>query len=282
MLARDIPLGIMPMRRSSDQHPFRAQLQPVDATRAEWLQGLLDIGQYHQHSLTDAVSGFVETAAHYLGYHGEIYLEITGDEHGQPAKLEQLPPGRVSHTPRSYLQWVPKADRKPLETGRVVSIPRERMWHLRLPRELGSPRAHRRLLRHLATLSNPTPDFALNSPKLDLGRSEGFEFSRLQAAYVRETERSTKRWGTISSFQRPVGDSTEYFYIARRLEFHRAQATVRDHLLRELNGLLARLGVAEQLVVEGLTAPGDLTQALNALHAGEISFADALKACGIA
>lgn len=280
LLARDIPLGIMPMQRSSEQHPFRAELRPANDARAEWLQELIDIGQFRQHTLADAVSGFVETAAHYLGYHGEMYLEITGDRNGQAAKLAPLPPGRLSHLPRSYLQWVPKVDREPLDRGRFVSLSRECVWHLRLPQELGSPRAYRRLLRRLEALSNPTPEFALNSPKFDLGRSVGFDFSRLRAAYERETERATKRWGTISSFQRPVGDSTEYFFIARRLEFRRAQATLREHLLLELSRLLARLGIPEQLVIEGLIPPGDLRQALNGLHAGEISLADALQACG--
>ena len=279
LLARDIPLGIMPIQHLSEgRRPFSAELQPTNDARTEWLASLIDIGHGRPHTLTGAVSEFVETAANYLGYHGEMHLEITGDENGQPAKLLPLPPGRVSRLPRSYLQWVPKADREALGVGRFVSLPRECVWHLCLPHELASPRAHRRLLRRLEALSSPTPDFALKSPKLDLGRSVGFEFSRLQRAYERETERATKRWGTISSFQRPVGDSTEYFFIARRLEFHRAQATVRDHLVRELGRLLARLSVGEQLVVEGLVAPGDLTQTLNRLHAGEISFADALDA----
>ena len=34
-----------------------------------------------QHTLEDAVAGFVETAAQYLGYFGEMYFEITGDPH---------------------------------------------------------------------------------------------------------------------------------------------------------------------------------------------------------
>lgn len=275
LLARDIPLGILPMRAARDNPEFKVDLVPADKDREAWLTKFLDIGRYERHTLAESLVEFVETSAEYIGHYGEIFLEILADEDGSPSELAPLAPGRVLPTPRSYWQVIPQKDRE--EIGKsFVSIPRERIWRLTLPRQLGTARSHRRLLRRLAKLSNPSmPAFALSDP-FDRGQSVGYEFSAHRAPDDRLMERATRRWGTTMSIQGPIGDSNEYFYIARRLAFLEAQARLREHLVAETNRLLQRLKINASIKVTGIPTASEIANALKRLHSGEISFAEAL------
>lgn len=274
LLARDIPLGLLPIRGTRDHPDFSVELSPPDTEREARLCHFLHIGQYEHHSLDEAVIEFADTAANYIGYFGEVYFEIIFDADGEPLQLDPLPPGRVIRAPGRYLQIIGKRDRQELGVSRFVPIPAERVWRLGLPRSLGSTRHHRRLLGRLERLSNPTPAFAMRS--LDLGQSAGFEFTAMRDASDRLQERATRRWGTVPSIQRPVGSSTEYFFIARRLAFLQAQAKLREHMVTRLNELLNRLDISHSIAVSGIPTAKQIGETLDRLHRGEISFAEAL------
>ncbi|MGZ4402430.1 MAG: hypothetical protein ACXVRI_06240 [Gaiellaceae bacterium] len=276
LLARDIPLGILPIRGTRDHSGFSVEVMPADSEREARLCHLLHIGQYEHHSLDEALIEFADTAANYIGYFGEVYFEIIFDAEGEPLQLDPLPPGRVVRVPGRYVQVIGKRDRNALGVSRFVPIPAERIWRLALPRSLGSARHHRRLLRRLERLSSRMPEFALQSP--DLGRSAGFEFTAMRDASDRLQEQATRRWGTVPSVQRPVGTSTEYFFIARRLAFLQAQAKLREHMIARLNELLQRLDIPHSIAVSGIPTAADIATTLGQLHRGEVSFAEALDA----
>jgi hypothetical protein len=272
-LARDIPRGIMPSHYAPSDESYTVALQPEDEQRADWLTTFLHIGQFEPHSLRRAVADFVETAANYLGHYGEVYFEIATTDAGQPLALEPLPRGRILRTPTSYLQLIPKPDRQYHDGRRCVRITPESIWHVRLPRELGTPRSHRRLLRRLSALS-PLGTLLLHNPG-GIG-VPGYDFGAHRDASERLQEKLMRQWGTFFSKQRPPGPSTEYFFIARRLAFLTAQARVREHLLAELNALLARLAIAHRIVVTGIPAARDIETMLERLHNGEVGFKEAL------
>jgi hypothetical protein len=273
LLARDIPLGILPIRGGRDHASFDVTLTPADDGRVSSLIRLLHIGRSNRRTLEEAFVDFVDTAALYIAYHGEVLLEILMDEDGSPVELDPLPPGRVARTPRAYLQLVPKPDRQ--HVGKAYArIPKENVWRLGLPKELGSGRQHRRLLRRLEALSEPMPRFALES--LDMGRASAYDFSAHRRACDRLMERATKRWGSVPSLQRPVEGSTEYFFIARRLAFRRAQALLREHVTSELNSFLARLGLDDRVVVSGIPTASEIDATLEGLQRGDATFAEAL------
>jgi len=280
LLARDIPLGILPIRAARDNPDFKVELVPSDEDRATWLTKFLDVGRYERHTLAEGLVEFIETAAEFIGHYGEIYLEILPDEDGSPLEVSPLAPGRVVPMPRSYWQIIPKKDREQFGKN-FVPIPRDRIWRLTLPHQLGSARSHRRLLRRLAALSDPSmPDFVFSNP-LDQGRSVGYDFSVQRAAEDRLMERATRRWGTTMSIQRPIGDSNEYFFISRRLAFLEAQALLREHLIAEINQLMRRLKVDVSIRVTGIPTATEIAEALKKLHGGEISFAEALDSTRI-
>jgi hypothetical protein len=189
------------------------------------------------------------------------------------ARLGPLPPGPVRRLPGRYLQMIPKADRELADGKRWNAVPSDRMWHVRLPSELGSPRAHRRLLKRVRRFGDITPTFVLQTG--DMGRGAGYDFKAFHAACLVETERATNRWGSIPSFQR-IGGTNEYFLFSRRLQWQRAQALVREHLIAELNQLLGRLGVSSQLVVEGLPTARELAETIRKLHRGDATVEEAM------
>jgi hypothetical protein len=278
-LARDIPLGIMPLRHGAGDRSVKVELQPHDDKVAEWLTSFLYIGQFEPRYLERAVEDFVQTAASYIGYYGEIYFDITEDNDGRPARLRPLPHGRILRSPRKYLQIIPKADRQHRDGHRYVAIAKQSLWRLGLPKELGTARSYRRLVRRLSELSPLGNRLALPSP--DATSPSGYDFVVHRDACERLQEKALRKWGTVLSKQSPVGPSTEYFYIARRLSFHRSQARLREHVIAELNSLLARLDIAHSIVVSGIPTAEDIGTTLNHLHKGEIGFKDALDRTSI-
>ena len=278
LLARDLQSQIMPSRGHTDQN-FQVELSPSDKERADWLVQFLSISQYERHYLEEAVVHFVDTSANYLAYFGEVVFEIFRDEKDHPVQLDELPPGPLLRTPTAYLQLIPKADRQHLDGRRYASIPVDDVWRLTLPPELASPRAYRRLLRHIGKLTPNPPAFLFGTR--DFGASIGYDFSASRAACERLEERALRRFGSVPSKFSPVGPSTEYFYIARRLQFYRAQALIRENTIAELNALLARLDVGNKIVLSGLPSAADISVLMERMHKGELSFSDAMAAAQI-
>jgi hypothetical protein len=275
LLARDIPLGIFPFR-SSQNKDFSIEFRGASEREIEALPHLLDFGQYRSASVEEAIRDYVDEVSNRIAYFGEAYYEILPRSGEEPETVAALPPGRILRLPRRRIQVIPRADRE-VVGRKVVVLDSDRIWRIALPRELGTPRRHRRLLRELQASAAHTPAFAFEG--LDLGRGRGYEFAAQRAASERVQERLTGRhWGSGQSQQRPPGKSNEFFYISRRLAFHRAQAQLREHLFEEANDLLVRLGWQGTIVVEGLPTTASMTTVASQLKAGEISFPEALEA----
>jgi hypothetical protein len=275
LFTRDVPLGIMPIRGSDSRGEYRAELEPASQEVSEWLRGFLHIGQFEGPTLDQALVEFVESASQHLAYAGCMFNElVSGDEPGDlPKRLSPLPPGRIRYLPGRYLQVVPREDREALDGHRWFVVPSEDMWHLSLPRALGTPRMHRRMLKTLERLSLLVPPFAMQAG--DLGRAHSYDFSVHRKATELALERATNRWGTIPSLFQVEG-TTEYFLFARRLQWQRSQALLREHLFDQLNRLLSRLAIPHRLVVSGLPTSSDIAATIEKLHAGEVDVADAM------
>lgn len=276
MFIRDLPLGIMPsMRRRTN---YTVRLEPHDDHQEDGIVELLTIGDRYRRGggLGGTWAAFVEQVTGDIAFDGEAFFEIihsTDDEAVPTTTLVVLPSGEVRQRSDAYVQVIPAADQGngPPE----IAIPRAKIWHLTIPEALGSPQSHRKMLADLAALSSPMPGFALDSG--NLGADEGFDFGASRHANDIAIERVTQNWGTIPSLQQIKG-TTEYFFIARRVQFAYAQALIREHILQEFNILLTRLNYTSQLVVDNLPTAGQLAETLTKLGQGEIGFTDAMNA----
>jgi hypothetical protein len=279
----------MPTWHLRRQNTFSVTLKDADEDSGRRLLALLEqVGQYAPPSVAEAVCDFVESAAAQLGYTGQAAFEIVEDDGVQ--RLVVITLGRLVGIGKRFWQWLPRPNPdtdsygyiyadgdtpEPAKRPRYVSLPKGAVWVLRLPPELGTPRQHRRLLRRLEGASRLTPGFA--SMSADMGRRFGYDFVTHRDASERLQERLSRRWGSVMSLQQPVGPSSEYFFIARRLAFHHARALVREHLVELLNDLLPTLGIKGRVEVQGLATAEQIAAAIDEMHAGSISFGEALE-----
>ncbi len=278
MFIRDVHTGIMPFR-SGGKYPFTVTLSRKNQNLEKQLKSFLNVGQYGGWSLEEAVWDAVETLSQYLATFGEVYLEVVSKD-DKPKKgitdkeLEFLPLGKVVKLFNSYVQIVPTKNWKRGEKKFYV-IPSDRIWHLKLPRKLGTPRAHRKMLKRLNLLSEPMPEFALKDG--ELGSSAKYDFSVHHHLKDLAIERTTSGWGSIRSLNQIKG-TTEYYYIVNRLQSAYSQALLREHIVKEINALLLQLGIKNTIEVEGLALAKDIKATIPKLEKGEIGFDKALEA----
>lgn len=274
LFVRDLPLGILPFK--VDNGGFRASLRSGSEERTTRLVEVLAGERYPQGNLTDVLAAFMSDLTQTLAYRGIVHFEVVPLRPGECGRrrfaIERLPVGRVINLGSHYVQVVPKDARN--EVGkRAVWLPETRLWIARLPRSLGSPRKHRRLLRSLARVSAMPPSFARSSP---FGSDvPGFDFGTFRLACDAQVEYLTREWGGIPSLHQIEGTS-EFYLFARSLQFRGSQALIREQLVSDLNTLLPKLGLDDQLVVSGLPSSGEIAELARLLQAGEIDFAAAM------
>ena len=277
MFTRDVHTGIMPFRNGRT-YPFTIKLARKNQRLEDQLKEFLDVGAHgSRNQLDETVWNIVDILSHRLAGFGDAYLEIVydSDKSGlNGKKLEFVPHGKIVNLFSRYIQLVPVRDWKRNEKKFYI-IPSNRIWHVKLPRKLGTPRQHRKMLKQLSLLSEPMPKFALKTS--DTGNSEKYDFTAHRKARDIAIESATSRWGSISSLGRIEG-TTEYYQIVNGLQAAYSKASLREHIINEVNSLLARLGIRNSLKVTGLKTSVEIDNAIQKLERGEIGFTDAINA----
>jgi hypothetical protein len=168
----------MPYRVGDRESEFAVRVDPEDHDVGAWIAVLLGARDRRWYELEDALCEFVREVAATLALEGEAFFEIVGSPRrcgeGLPdIALARLPFGRVVSVPSKYLQVVPKHLWH--THGAWVALPKDAVWHVALPRRLGSPRQHRRLIRRLNAVSDVVPEFALEDNQYG-GSVPGYDF----------------------------------------------------------------------------------------------------------
>ena len=278
---RDASEQILPTwERGQDRVRPTVRLAPESKELAAWLIDLLKpFDRGGRDDLTERVSSFCDALAARLVLRGEACLEIVpaAEESDRPAGLVVLPAWIVRRVPGAYLQFVPIPDR-PAVGRRWTRIPSRRMHRIKLPSSLGSPREHRRLVRHMDRIPDRPPDWAVEGWSLRAKPTQ-FDYETFTRAQRLEVERALARWGSMT-----YGDTegkTEYFQISRMLLNFRARAELRCAALGALNHLLARMGSEARIECTGLPEPADIDAGLAKLWAGELPLSDGLTIAGM-
>jgi hypothetical protein len=276
LFIRDLKLGILPLSSSLRADEFSVAVEPQSTENQDWVRGLLGERRSRRPGLEEIYVDFVEGVVHDLASRGEARYEIVQAEAAQGssrarATLLRVPPGRLFRLPGGYVQMLPKS--VTTETGRRwAHIPTSCLWRFTLPTRFGSPRSHRRRIRRLAALKHSVPPFILETGFEALA-TPGYDFSRYRRAFDRRTEALLRDWGTVMSMPQ-LKDTSEYYYIRRRIQWHHSQALVREHILRQLNQLLdRRLRSGIRIVISGLPSATEIAEAGARLDRGEIGFA---------
>jgi hypothetical protein len=278
---RDASEQILPTwERGKERVRPAVTLVPASEELTAWLIDLLEpFGRGGRDELTELVSSFCDVVASRLIRRGETYLEVVPGEadSDRPAQLVVLPAWIVRRVPGGYLQLVPSADR-PLVGRRWTRIPSGRMLRIKLPSSLGSPRAHRRLVRRMDRIPGRPPEWAVEGWGI-WGKPTKFDYAAFDRAQRLEVERALARWGSMTYGH--TERKTDYFQISRMLLNFRARAELRDAALGALNHLIASTGSDVRINCTGLPDAADIDTGLAKLWAGELPLSEGLTIAGM-
>jgi hypothetical protein len=277
MFIEDIHLGIMPIR-SSEMRGYSAKFagSPEDSERA--LALIRSFQQYDWHRQNEIVASAIHEISRDMAWYGRAAFEIILSDAAPRIRLQSFTPLRLFRLGPMYLQLIPRGDRDfwKRSTSRLFASD---VWLISIPKELGGPFNYRRILRTLRRGHRAAPAFW----RRDLERgtpTRGFDFLE----YRRETEiceaRATKSWGWN---RRDFSGKnwTEFTLFYRLMTFRWAQATLREHIISELNLLFARLSINAQLQVVGLPSSMDILKLRNEMTEGRISYSKASEISSI-
>jgi hypothetical protein len=261
---RDAPLGTMPIGGQSVRRPdFDVEFDGAPEQLAALVQ-LLNGRPYED--LPRVVSDFVDEVARHLAEHGEAVFEIV--RRGEETRLLAVQPQAMHFLPWLSFEWIPRHATAEEGARRFIRVPREKLWRVKLPRQLGGKWRQRWLLRKLNRIESIVRAFRGGLPPASYDAKAA---SRAETAAVIAAER---RWGMLVTYLQGA-DVTSYLTIAGSISHVRAQALLRDHILERLNSLLAELGFAPVRVV-GLPTAAEIDGVLDELQRGEIDFKEAV------
>jgi len=149
-----------------------------------------------------------------------------------------------------------------------------------MPKPLGGYRGYRAIVRKLHRFDGYGPRFWRNDLERGIAQTSNFNFQ----VYRRQIElfeaRITKKWGwNRRDFS---GQNwTEFMQFYRTLTFRWAQAVLREHIISELNSLLARLNIRARVSVSGMPLPHEVLYLRDDMMVGNISYVRAYEASSI-
>lgn len=276
MFVEDVKIGIIPYhsRRQNGERgeTYNVELSGSDQDRERAKTILRALAQSDHRDLEDTVRLVVESLASQLAWAGRAVYEIVDGNQSSEKMLLLVSPYRLVSLCGWSAQLVPKNDWKHLKKA-LVLLPPNALWSISMPSALGGAWGHKRLLCKLNRYGNVGPNFYMDSLE-DQDGSHAFSAKE----YWRESEiywrRLTKRWGWG---RRDYSDAytMEFYRLYKRLTFKWAQATLREHVIAEVNGLLKRLDIEASITLTGLICPDAIMKCRDELTSGHISFEQA-------
>jgi hypothetical protein len=270
MFTEDIHLAIMPIGgRTEKREEFTVEFQGEEPECEKAKEIIGELGEFDRYDNAAMVCDAVDNMARALAWEGEAVYEIIKDDeqtyvHGFTSKnlfkivfwyLQIIPPGDWGYW-KSKFNWLSE----------------KRIWKVRIPHELGGVRGYKRVLKRLRKYSHLGPQFYRYD--LEQGHTtKNYDFLK----YVRNSEiyfnRVTQKWGW-NRRDWSQEKCTEYYSFYKMIGFRYAQAILREHIIQEINQLLAILAVKCKIIVIGLPTAKEILQIRNDMQEGDISFTE--------
>lgn len=283
VFTRDAPLGVVPIGGRSTDRPDFAIRFDGDAAAEQSIVAFLGRDRMRGR-FAEAVCDFIEEVAKVLAEYGEAQYELVATSDGPPAegetgsrgarrRLELVPPRSLRILGPLVVQIVPRDNAK---TPGLIQVPRKKIFTIRLPRSLGTPWSHRRMLRRLDNIERSSRRFVTMTEPTAI--PNGYDYAASQRASESAVVRLTRRWGVLPFLQ--PENMTGYFVVAGAVHHRRAQAILRDHIVQKLNARLRVQGLSE-IRLEGLPSVADIEHTLEELAAGRIDLKQASESTRI-
>jgi|SRR5579859_5037820 len=235
----------------------------------------------HLHDLESNIADFIRETGKNLAYFGKLHWEIV-DCTLRDARVEETLqikwavriPGRVNRAGKFYRQPIPRSVQA--SVGKTyVNIPSAKIWSIEIPPRFGGPERQKQIIETLAALSDSMPKVMSDAwnrgnpnPQFDIKKYSHNQF--VQIAKLMQT------WSWLFN-QWQEGETTEYYWVYRQLQFYASLAALREHILMSMNELLRHLEIPYHIGLEGLPHEAQITARIDDLKQRRISFKDALN-----
>jgi len=174
-----------------------------------------------------------------------------------------------------YVQIIPyKVAKESHVKAGIRFIPKNRILHIKPPKELGGKRELKLIIQRLAKLSGTvTPSFHI--PSMERNEVTGFDFSLYIDRKYMEKAILTKKYGWN---QRDYQDKhiLEYYSMHRYLVMANATAMLRQQILQDLNKALnnSYVNAGVEIVLEDLPTVETVAKEFEKLKKGGLKFSD--------
>lgn len=294
-LARDIPLGVMPLGGRSHrwkefsvkviadqdhlEHVLRLLVSLKTSHDYNSLSRIDDLNWYVNYVAHELVSDVIKNIATNLAWFGRIIHEIVWDHTNNYHKLVRIPNNRLLSGFGMYLQVIPKLDRETWNKT-LVLVPKQHVWDITIPKELGGLTKYRTIINKLGGLTAVVPAFWREEIGNPQNQTSNFDIHRYKLEQDIYKARITAQWGWIWS-DYTLKNWTELYLFYRILQFKWAQAILREHILNELNILFSRLEIDASIVIKGLPSSSDIKTVRQRMLDGQVKFQDASDTCSV-
>ena len=273
IFTEEIHLVIMPIGGRSRSCPDFSINITGDENNKEQAHKLLNsLASHNRLSVNELVCDAIDNIVKSMLHKGFAYFEITQDT-SDYYQLGNFTSDRLANFLGLHFQFVPIADRN-MWNKKVVVKASNSIWKIKIPKVLGGDSGYRELLRSLANNTDMYPKcFDIESITTNPAQ---FDFKE----YVNQTKiyqyRLLEPWGgTLRHSSSEYAN--EYYLIYRKVRFNRAQAILREHVVKELNTLLVRLKIKSKIEVFGLPTVEFIDNQLKKLETGEIELAEIIN-----
>ncbi|MCM3970314.1 hypothetical protein [Pseudomonas aeruginosa] len=277
MFREDICLAITPIGARSRIHPnFSTTLEGADREIA--LAILESFSDNHRKDLNSTVCNAIDDIAKQLSWRGHATFEILKSNTGEIC-LEAIAGERTYKIPFVTLQFVPRQEWATWNK-KIAICPNKKIWQITIPKPLGGRSGYNSIISNLNKFSaGGTPKFHME----DLERNERqsyFNISEYTNSINISIGRTTKAWGW-NRRDWSTEHSTEYYNFYRMINFRKAQAALREHIIKEINTLFSRLHISCTLSMTGIPTYLDIVKVGELLKSGEIDFNEASRSVSL-
>lgn len=274
MLDEDVRHHVVPIGGSRWNRDFAVNFDAEKSERERAVTLLTSVARRDRGRDEEVVTESIRGIAAYMLQNGLALFEILSNTEEPPRYgLASFPSQNVFRIPGRYVQFIPRHARAELGASHVV-VPAEKVWRVAMPPQLGGTRAWRRLQRDLKNYTDLPRSYG---DQLASGAiPPGYDFSET----VRMTRyfllRCTRALGWLGR-DNSVDSQTEFFVVYRTLTFEWAAATLRDHILTQVNALFARLGIRAAVTLRGVLSPDEILSMRSRMSAGDVDFSEVLN-----
>lgn len=291
MLIEDMHLGIMPIGWQPDRFKFQCTVESTSPSVEEILKAGFPTHHGDPRYVTEAICDFVDQTTHILTSYGKAFYEIvyTYSDEGKAKidgfKFNHVYNSNINSWSGLYWQFIPKAVRDRFaddgdDKKRFIWLSPNDMFVLSFPPQLGGERRLRKMIDQLAWVSKETvPKFSMKDMELQK-QQPGYEFSLYRENQDIFVMKLTKELGwparSLSSEK-----LLEFYQLYRYLRFERAKAILREHIIKELNRTLIRVGkkvgFSAKIVLNNCYSSKDIDGYISQLIDGKLQFSEIIK-----